>query len=71
MDQTHIIQMANQIADAFAPYTDDEAIPAIAAHIRDFWEPRMLQALAACITAGARELHPRALAAAKAVFETS
>lgn len=41
MNEQTLIRMANQIADFFQPYTDEEAIDGIAGHIRSFWEPRM------------------------------
>jgi formate dehydrogenase subunit delta len=40
-----LIRMANQIADFFAPYTEDEAVAGIADHIAKFWEPRMRKQL--------------------------
>jgi formate dehydrogenase subunit delta len=33
--------MANQIGDFFKSYPDEEAIPAIADHINQFWTKRM------------------------------
>lgn len=34
-------QMASQIADFFKAYPEDQAAPAIAAHINEFWSRRM------------------------------
>lgn len=34
-------QMAGQIADYFKSYPDEEAVPAIANHINQFWSRRM------------------------------
>jgi formate dehydrogenase subunit delta len=40
--KTHdMVRMANQIAEFFKSYTEQEAIEGIAEHINKFWEPRM------------------------------
>ena len=42
MDINHLVKMANQIGDFFAPYPDrDEVIRSIAVHLKNSWEPRM------------------------------
>ncbi len=42
MDIHHLIKMANQIGDFFAPYPDrDEVIHSIAVHMKNSWELRM------------------------------
>lgn len=41
MEQNDIVRMANQIATFFKSYSHAEAIPEIAGHINNFWEPRM------------------------------
>ncbi|MFD0979005.1 formate dehydrogenase subunit delta [Tropicimonas aquimaris] len=41
MSQEKIAYMANQIATAFATRPEPEAVEAVAAHINQFWEPRM------------------------------
>lgn len=41
MDAAKHIRMANQIAAFFASQPEDTRIPGVAAHINDFWEPRM------------------------------
>ena len=42
MDIHHLVKMANQIGDFFAPYPDrDEAIKSIAVHLKNSWDPRM------------------------------
>ncbi|PTW47078.1 MULTISPECIES: formate dehydrogenase subunit delta [Rhodovulum] len=41
MTPDKLAYMANQIATAFARLPDDEAEAAIAAHIDQFWDPRM------------------------------
>jgi formate dehydrogenase subunit delta len=45
------VRMANDIAAQFRHLADDDAVEALAGHLRQFWEPRMraqlLEALAA------------------------
>ncbi len=42
MDIHHLVKMANQIGDFFAPYPDrDEVIKSIALHLKNSWDPRM------------------------------
>jgi formate dehydrogenase subunit delta len=36
-----LVAMANQIARAFAAQGEDRAVPQIADHIRQFWDPNM------------------------------
>ncbi|KPH79625.1 formate dehydrogenase subunit delta [Bosea vaviloviae] len=55
--------MAGQIADYFKSYPEEQAVPAIAAHINEFWSRRMRQDFLAAFDAGSGELHPLARAA--------
>jgi formate dehydrogenase subunit delta len=42
VDIHHLVKMANQIGDFFAPYLDpDEVIKSIAVHLKNSWDPRM------------------------------
>jgi formate dehydrogenase subunit delta len=42
MDIHHLVKMANDIGAFYESLPDrDEAISSIAAHLRNFWEPRM------------------------------
>tara|TARA_R110002072_G_scaffold37258_3_gene109227 strand:- start:2086 stop:2295 length:210 start_codon:yes stop_codon:yes gene_type:complete len=41
MQDAELIRMANQIADFFQPYGEEETIEGVATHIRSFWESRM------------------------------
>ncbi len=60
--------MANQIADFFAAYPDDEAAAMVADHIMKFWAPPMRQDLAAMLAAGrGDDLSPLARRAAERV----
>ena len=52
MSERELIRMANQIAANFHPYPHDEAVAAVADHIRAFWDPRMRAGLAALLGKG-------------------
>jgi formate dehydrogenase subunit delta len=42
MDMHHLVKMANEIGGFFEQMPDrDDAINSIAAHLKNFWEPRM------------------------------
>jgi formate dehydrogenase subunit delta len=60
MDITHLTYMANQIARNLAAQGEEPAITATAAHIRDYWDPRMK---AAILAEGVEGLDPIAKAA--------
>lgn len=55
MAATDLIRMANQIAANFAPYPEDEAVEAIAAHFRNFWTPQMRADLLTALADGRAE----------------
>jgi formate dehydrogenase subunit delta len=65
MDETSLINMANQIADFFQPYTEAESIDGITTHIQSFWEPRMRAGLSAALDANPDAFHPHVVAAVK------
>lgn len=50
--------MANQIGDFFKSYPDEEAIPAIADHINQFWTKRMREDFRAGFETDASVLSP-------------
>ncbi|MFA5901149.1 MAG: formate dehydrogenase subunit delta [Hyphomicrobium sp.] len=58
-----LIRMANQIAAFFEAYPRTEALSGIAAHIRNFWTPRMRQQMTEYIEGGAEGLSPLVTAA--------
>ena len=60
MDSKNLVYMANQIARNLRAQGEKPAITATAAHIREYWEPRMINALC---TAGPDGLDPIARAA--------
>lgn len=53
-----LARMAGQIADFFQSYPDEQAVPAIADHINQFWSRRMREDFLAAFDAGSQELHP-------------
>lgn len=62
MDTARLVRMANQIAIFFASQPGDGAA-LTAAHINDFWEPRMRARLLAHLGAGGAGLHELVIAA--------
>ena len=53
MSPDKLIYMANQIATFFESKPHDEGVAGVAAHISDFWEPRMRTQFFDLIEAGA------------------
>lgn len=64
MSPEKLAYMANQIATAFARLADGEAEAAIAAHVDQFWDPRMRAGLLAQAETPDSGLSPRVRAAA-------
>jgi formate dehydrogenase subunit delta len=60
-----LVRMANQIADFFAPYPEEEAVTGVGDHIRSFWTKRMREELAAHVASGGKGLHPQVLEAVR------
>lgn len=63
MSPEKLVQMANQIATFFRSQPGEDQAERVAAHLRDFWEPRMIEALGAHVAAGGEGLDPLAAAA--------
>jgi formate dehydrogenase subunit delta len=63
MQREKLVMMANQIARFFSAQGEARAVPQIADHIRQFWDPRMRREMAAHIAAGGAGLDPLAKAA--------
>lgn len=59
-----LIYMANQISKFFESKPEAEGVAGIAAHINDFWEPRMRRHLFEVVDAGGAGLRPLVLSAA-------
>lgn len=59
MDTHHLVTMANEIGSFFASAAArDEAVAAVAQHLRNFWEPRMRREIIAYAAAGGADLTP-------------
>lgn len=63
MQHDKLVVMANQIAKFFAAQGDARAVPQIAAHIEQFWDPRMRSNIFAHLGQGGTGLDPLAMAA--------
>ncbi len=63
MSPDKMVHMANQIAAFFRSQPGDTA-EQVAAHLGDFWEPRMRRQLRAHVAAGGAGLDPEVVAAA-------
>jgi formate dehydrogenase subunit delta len=63
MPPDKLVMMANQIAKFFAAQGDERAVPQIADHVRQFWDPRMRREIAAHLAQGGAGLDPLARAA--------
>lgn len=66
-----LVMMANQIAKAFEPQGEARAVPQIAQHIKDFWDPRMRRGIFEHMEKGGAGLDPLALAALKKLLPAS
>lgn len=63
--EAKLVIMANQIARNLRPH-GDAAAAELAAHIQDFWTPRMRSQLSALVAAGASGLDPMVTRAVQA-----
>lgn len=68
MSPDKLTRMINQIATFFASQPQADKAGCVAAHLREFWEPRMLEQLAAHLKAGGAGLSPLALDGARRVL---
>jgi formate dehydrogenase subunit delta len=64
MSTEKIIRMANDIAKFMESKPEAEGVAGLAAHVNDFWEPRMRRQLFAVIDRGGAGLRPLVLEAA-------
>ena len=63
MSQDKLVRMVNQIATFFATQPGDDGADRVAAHLADFWDPRMRGQLLEIAGQGEHGLSPLALAA--------
>lgn len=67
MTDAKMVLMANQIASFFETQPGDDQAAGVAAHLKDFWEPRMLSQLKAYLGQGGDGLHALVVEAGKAL----
>jgi len=65
MQPDKLVMMANQIAKFFEAQGEARAVPQIANHIQQFWDPRMRRGITLHVEQGGSGLDPLALAAIK------
>ncbi|MBI1417571.1 MAG: formate dehydrogenase [Limimaricola sp.] len=58
MSPDKLVYMANQIATFFKSQPDADKAARVAAHIKDFWEPRMREQFFALMDAGQLGIDP-------------
>ena len=67
MQNTELVRMVNQIAGFFKNYGPEEGKKEIAAHLNNFWEPRMRSKLFELLAAGGKGLDPLVINASQFV----
>ncbi|MBB4301341.1 formate dehydrogenase subunit delta [Rhodobium orientis] len=67
MSPEKMVHMANQIAGFFKSQPSADRAEKVAAHINDFWEPRMRSQLADYVASGGKGLDPLVLQAMEQV----
>lgn len=68
MEANDVVRMANQIAQFFSVYPDEDAVEGVRDHLEKFWPPSMrkdLMATATGLAPSAVSLHPLVLKAAE------
>jgi formate dehydrogenase subunit delta len=58
-----LIRMANQIADFFQPYSEEQCIAGVQDHIKKFWTPQMRRDLDAHLQHGGEGVKPAVIEA--------
>ncbi|WP_066804653.1 formate dehydrogenase subunit delta [Sphingomonas asaccharolytica] len=67
----HLVYMANQIARELASQCPDRPVAATRDHLRQFWDPRMRQAIVAYLDGGGEHLSEIARGAVAMLHETA
>lgn len=67
MSPEKMVRMANQIAMFFKTQPGSDQAERVAAHLNDFWEPRMRAQLIAHVEAGGEGLEPLVFEAMKSL----
>jgi formate dehydrogenase subunit delta len=65
MKTKDMVRMANQIADFFRAYPEEQAVAETAKHLKSFWEPRMRKMLIEHMATGGAGLNDLARKAAQ------
>lgn len=68
MSPDKLTRMTNQIATFFETQPDGDKAGRVADHLREFWEPRMLDQLSQLVQSGGAGLSPLALEGSKRVL---
>ncbi len=71
MSHDKLVRMANQIATFFQSQPDADKAGRVADHLKEFWEPRMLEQLRTHLQSGGDGLNPLALEGSKRVLGQS
>jgi formate dehydrogenase subunit delta len=64
LDNKDMVRMANQIAGFFKSYGPEDGKKEVAAHINNFWEPRMREKFFEYLGAGGKDFDPIVMEAA-------
>jgi formate dehydrogenase subunit delta len=67
MSPDKMVHMANQIATFFRSQPDEDPAERVAAHLRDYWEPRMRAQLVAYVREGGEGLDDTVREAARLI----
>lgn len=67
MSPEKMVTMANQIATFFKTQPGDDQADRVAAHLSDFWDPRMRDQLRSYVAAGGEGLDDLVLRAARKI----
>lgn len=67
MSSDKLVYMANQIGAFFNHQREEDSVASIAAHIRNFWDPRMRAKILAHVEAGGAGLAPRVVSAVRSL----
>jgi formate dehydrogenase subunit delta len=65
MKAERLVHMANQIADFFGSYPQEQAVAGVADHLHKFWDPRMRKQIIEYVGTDGAGLRDIALAAIK------
>ncbi len=67
MHRRNLIRMANQVAQFFDVYPEDQGSAEVAKHLRNFWDPRMRRQLLEYAGQPEDDMHPLVRRAVKSL----